>query len=237
MAGGRLLMRRLANILGLLLTLAAIAVTGKLVNALSIANHIWLVLLGVGVVAIVAAAVYRRYWGLVLLGTLGLTAAVIAAWHADARSHKLKTFAQGVQQADKVVLYEGLPHQMFETKLLKEERQTKPVQELNGYPFYQEPLALSQEDAKQLSEMLSDSSSFRFFMGEKKCGGFHPDYCVEWQRGAECYRAALCFGCHEVKVFGPGIESRNDLSPRAYEKLKRILKGYRKNRPGRPLFE
>jgi hypothetical protein len=51
-------------------------------------------------------------------------------------------FTQAVRQADKVVLYEGLPHQMFESRALEQERRTKAVQDLNGYPFYQEPLTL-----------------------------------------------------------------------------------------------
>jgi hypothetical protein len=50
---------------------------------------------------------------------------------------------------------------------------------------------------------------------------------VGWDR----YRALLCFGCREVKLFGPGLESRNDLNRAAYDELQEFLKGYRKNRP------
>jgi hypothetical protein len=120
---------------------------------------------------------------------------------------------------------------MYESQLREEERRTRAVQELHGYPFYQEPLALAGEDAKRLSEVLGASGAYRTFSGEKKCGGFHPDYAVEWQVGADRFRALICFGCHEVKLFGPELESRHDLDRAAYERLQELLKGYRKNRP------
>jgi hypothetical protein len=111
------------------------------------------------------------------------------------------------------------------------ERRSKPVQELHGYPFYQEPMPLTREGAKTLSEVLAESATYEPFSGEKLCGGFHPDYAVEWHVGADRYRALLCFGCHEVKLFGPGVESRNDLDEASYQKLWMLLMAYRKNRP------
>jgi hypothetical protein len=142
-----------------------------------------------------------------------------------------QSFTEAVPQAEKVVLYEGLPHQNYESRLLEEERRTKAVQDLNGYPFYQEPLTFIDGDAKRVSKILQDSGSYLPFSGEKKCGGFHPDYAVEWHVGAERYRALLCFGCDEVKLFGPGLKSRHDMERDAFEELQQILKGYRKNRP------
>jgi hypothetical protein len=138
---------------------------------------------------------------------------------------------KAVRQVDRVVLYEGLPHQMFESHLLKEERRNKAIQELNSNSFYQEPLPLPAEDAKQLSAVLGESATYKPFSGEKMCGGFHPDYAVEWHVGRDRHRALICFGCREVKLFGPGLESRHDLDRGAYEKLRKILKDYRKNRP------
>jgi hypothetical protein len=141
------------------------------------------------------------------------------------------TFTEAVRQADKVVLYEGLPHQLYESDSLEDERRTKPVKELNGYPFYQEPLTPTTSVAQRLSEILGDSATYQPFTGEKKCGGFHPDYVVEWHVGADRYRASLCFGCREVKLFGPGLEERHDLDKAAHKNLQELLKGYQKNRP------
>jgi hypothetical protein len=145
----------------------------------------------------------------------------------------LQAFTEAVRQADRVVLYEGLPHPMFESRLSVEERRNKAIHELNGYSFYQEPLPLTTADAERLSEILGGSGTYGLFSGEKLCGGFHPDYTVEWHVGENRYRALICFGCHEVKLFGPVLALRNDLDQRAYGKLREILQDYRKNRPGR----
>jgi hypothetical protein len=142
-----------------------------------------------------------------------------------------QAFTDAVRGAQTLVLHEGLPHQMFERDLVEEERRTKAVQDFHGYAFYEATLDLSEEDANRLTQILSDPSTFKPFSGEKKCGGFHPDYAVEWQDGDRRYWALLCFGCHEVKLFGPGIESRNDLEANAYSKLQVLLKNHRKNRP------
>lgn len=144
-----------------------------------------------------------------------------------------KILTEAVRRADRVVLYEGLPHQMFESRLFEEERRRKTIQELNGYSFYQEPLALTAKDAKRLSEVLGESATYMPFAGEKLCGGFHPDYAAEWQVGQARYRALICFGCEEVKLLGPRLDSRNDLDHAAFGKLQELLKGYRKNRPAK----
>lgn len=145
-----------------------------------------------------------------------------------------RAFTSAVASAEKMTLYEGLPHQAFESDLLESERRSKPVQELHGYWFYKEPLAPSAEDARRLTQMLSDAAAFAPFSGEKKCGGFHPDYAVEWQKGSSAYRALICFGCDEAKLFGPGIDERHDLSQSALPELEALLAKHHKNRPPSP---
>jgi hypothetical protein len=130
-------------------------------------------------------------------------------------------------------LLEGLPHQLFERDLMESERRTKPVRELDGYLFYEEPLSPSREDANRLTQVLSERETFERFSGEKLCGGFHPDYAVEWRKGSSSYRALLCFGCDEAKLFGPGIDERHDLSARGRHEIKALLAKHRKNRPAR----
>jgi hypothetical protein len=140
-------------------------------------------------------------------------------------------FAKAVRGAKSVVLHEGLPHQMEEKDSMEEERRTKAVQGIHGYVFYKATLELSDADANRLTDILSDPSTFKPFSGEKKCGGFHPDYAVEWHDGERHFWALLCFGCSEVQLFGPGIESRHDLDSNANSKLKELLKNRQKNRP------
>jgi hypothetical protein len=114
-----------------------------------------------------------------------------------------RAFAEAVRRADKVVLSEGLPHQLFEKRLLEEERWTRAVVEWGGYPFYPEPLALTARDAERLSEVLGDPEAYQPWRGERLCGGVHPDHAVEWHVGGSPNRALICLGCGEFKLPGP----------------------------------
>ncbi len=138
---------------------------------------------------------------------------------------------KNVAKANKVVLYEGLPHQFFEKNLLTEELKSKKTVRVQGFPFYTETLRLKDRDLKELTELFTDIKSFKPFSGYKKCGGFHPDYCLEWSVGKEVYHCLICFGCYEVKIFAPKAELYCDIEKEAYKKFKQILQPYRKQRP------
>src|SRR5262245_14427142 len=104
-------------------------------------------------------------------------------------------FTKAIRGAEEVRLHEGLPHPMFEADKLEAERRTKKVQEKHGYAFYEALVPMSAADATELSAILSQPTSFKEFSGEKKCGGFHPDYAAEWTRGqGRTYEALICFG-------------------------------------------
>jgi hypothetical protein len=148
---------------------------------------------------------------------------------AIAALNQIIKFTSAVASAERPTLHEGLPHQMWESALLKAERRSKPVQELHGYWFYKEPLALSDEDAGRLTRLLVDPVTLARFSGEKLCGGFHPDYAVEWQQGSSTYRALIGLGCDEAKLFGPELDVRCDL--REHDELAALLTKYIKNRP------
>jgi hypothetical protein len=134
------------------------------------------------------------------------------------------------RHADRVTLYEGLPHNFFEGYLLDEEKRTKETLDWHGFPFYSRPLPLSDADRARLLAILGDEGSFGQLGGlTKGCGGFHPDYAVEWSAGGQEYRCLICFGCSEVKIFGPGGELHCFLAAR--DPLRRLLVPYRTNRP------
>jgi hypothetical protein len=139
----------------------------------------------------------------------------------------LATFAG---EADSVVLWEGLPHQNSEAVLYHQELQKATVR-FHGWRFYAQPLELKAEDARRLTALFCGKSSFQKYRGEKKCGGFHPDWCVEWRNGHEVCRALLCFGCSEMKAFGPWAALHCDINRGAYIQFERLLEGYQKNRP------
>jgi hypothetical protein len=134
-----------------------------------------------------------------------------------------------VSRAEKLTLYEGLPHPGYEPKVVESERKTKETFDLHGYAFYREPLALTPVDAGKLKVILGDPARFAPFAGEKKCGGFHPDYAVEWAVDGQVYQCLFCFGCGEVKMYGPLGETRFDLADA--KSLRGVLMPYQKNRP------
>jgi hypothetical protein len=82
-----------------------------------------------------------------------------------------------------------------------------------------------------LKKLLGDESSFKAGFRGKKCGGFHPDYCVEWYADGQLYRCLICLGCWEVKVYGPDRELYCDMQHDVRDQLKKTLKRYRQNRP------
>ena len=136
-----------------------------------------------------------------------------------------------IRRAGEISLFEGLPHEFYEPEVLKTEKQEKPTVELGGYPFYRNPLALKEADTAELRDLIGNADSFRAFSGEKKCGGFHPDYAVQWTYGNGKGVCLLCFGCGEAKIFYEGVETRLDLNRYAMKRLKAVLEPYRKNRP------
>jgi hypothetical protein len=133
---------------------------------------------------------------------------------------------------DKIVLYEGLPHQGYEAKRFDEESK-KPTIAKGGFFFYKEPLALQEADAKALGRTLANPDTFSPFRGEKKCGGFHPDYAVVVSSKGEEFTYLICFGCGEAKIYRPDrSQTRYDLGhDSANPSLSAILKPYQKNRP------
>jgi hypothetical protein len=136
-----------------------------------------------------------------------------------------------ISGATDLVLYEGMPHPYHEPKLLAEEKASKPTRELAGHPFYREPLELASEDASFLREILADRGSIATYVGDKKCGGFHPDYAVAWTGGGAPTQALICLGCHEVLISGRNGQARYDLRQHAYDRLKSLLGRYVTNRP------
>lgn len=82
-----------------------------------------------------------------------------------------------------------------------------------------------------MKALLGDENSFRQWPGEKLCDGFHPDYLAEWRASAASYQILICFGCGEVKAFGPDRSLRCDIERGKERELDGVLKKYRKNRP------
>lgn len=142
----------------------------------------------------------------------------------------LKSCVTAAAAANTVLLLEGLPHQEAEKELLAEELKSKKTIRLHRFPFYDERLDLTNEDSDALQSLLADAKSFQEFQG-KFCGGFHPDYAVQFKVGREQWNVLICLGCHEVQFLGPKVVLHCDLTDDAFEQLSKTLERYHKNRP------
>ena len=92
---------------------------------------------------------------------------------------------------------------------------------------------MSLPDLAQLVQWFADESSFRKWIGEKKCGGFHPDYAVVATGDDGEYTMLMCFGCHEILIIGPRSSMRCDMNGDTNKPIETMLKEYRVNRPKR----
>jgi hypothetical protein len=159
----------------------------------------------------------------------------------DTNYDNYKPLAEAVKKADKVVVYEGLPHPLSEKATFEAEknkanvvrpRKDKVKVEADAHPFYGPPREVREADAKALTALVTNPDVVKPFGGNKRCGGFHPDYAVEWRAGGEAYYVEVCYGCREVKVYGPKQSLYADLSPKGLDEFKKVLAGYQKDRPG-----
>ena len=139
--------------------------------------------------------------------------------------------SQSIRQAARITLYEGLPHPMYEEAVLVAEKKAKPTVDSHGFPFYRETLDLKGADEAELRKLLGDARTYTPYGGEKKCGGFHPDYAVGWSIAGKEYISLICFGCGEIRAYGPGGAAEFDLDGEARNRLKHLLTPYVKNRP------
>lgn len=127
----------------------------------------------------------------------------------------------------------GLPHQTTERALFEKEIKRGDVAEIGNYPFYTPGVLAT--NAAELKKILSDPRTIEPHQGSKRCGGFHPDYCVTWKTEGKACHALVCFGCGEI-IFHDGKTSFTyDSSDEAEGRLKKLLSAYAKKRPSAPV--
>lgn len=134
--------------------------------------------------------------------------------------------AAAAGKAKGAILFEGFPHPVFEAALFKKEKETRNQFRHQGFIFYQSRPRLRGNDGEALRKVFAEPKNFAAWRGEKKCGGFHPDFMVQWKVGDDIYRVQVCFGCSEIKAFGPKGAVRLDMTPAAKKSLEATLKRY-----------
>lgn len=139
-------------------------------------------------------------------------------------------FTSSFVQTDAFVLYEGLPHPVRQELYQQELREKKTVH-LERFAFYAETQTPRQADFERLRRLAADYRSYLSYGGPKFCGGFHPDWAIEWKADDQVYRLFLCFGCHEGHFVGPHGDLWVDLQESTLESFARSLSAYGKNNP------
>jgi hypothetical protein len=125
-------------------------------------------------------------------------------------------FATSAREAPTLTVYQGVPR-------APDSPAEGPTLTIAGQSLFRPPKTLQGDEARALAEALANDANYDHHQSGKKCGGFHADWAVEWQRGGETVRALLCFGCGEAKWLSRDGERMNDLTPSGEKRLQALL--------------
>ncbi len=159
--------------------------------------------------------------------TVGLLS-LVSCTSAEKKRTQILSFIAAAQPAQ---ILEGLPHPMWERSLFQREKATAAISSIEGFPFYVGAHSISDPNARQIHLAFTKEDSIREFSGEKKCGGFHPDYCLKFTRDGKEVDALVCFGCSEIIFSGSLGYLRVDANSGLIDRLKALLAEYRTKRP------
>jgi hypothetical protein len=172
--------------------------------------------------------------GVVCLAVLGASLAVVHGDVADGLERNFdnwKGLAAGIASANKAALFEGTPHPFEEKDHYDAEMRTRKFKLFFDIMFYPDPTPLSAEINDKIKKVLLREGTLIQYTGDKKCGGFHADWCLEWRGDEGVTRCMLCFGCDEARVFGPKSSLQCDIHPKAAPELRAILTPFREHAP------
>jgi hypothetical protein len=132
-----------------------------------------------------------------------------------------------IEGAERISVFEGMPHQNFESELLKNERDKIEETMIGGFPFYPLHQDLREKDEPPLRKLLLNDHSLSPFLYLKMCGGFHPDYAIRFTKGGEHCDILLCFGCGDGMILHHG----KVIHCHIHGGWEDLLAGYAKHRP------
>ncbi len=129
------------------------------------------------------------------------------------------------------VIYEGWPQGPKGKGHLSAE-QKKALVMIDGEPFYPTAQTMAPEWAERLRTTVF--AAVREWSGIKLCGGFHADFLLKWDGEAGEVDAMICFGCQEIRLFGPTGELYGNLTNDGAKELRELLAPFwkRKNAVG-----
>ncbi len=137
-----------------------------------------------------------------------------------------------VSSAKSLVVFEGLPHQTWDSELLATELKRKDIKKIWDYSFYTP--SVDAKNADDLRKLLSSAASIAVRSGGVKlCGGYHPDYSISWQADEVTYYALICFGCDEIVFYDGKTSLIYDLKGATSKRYQELLAVYEAKRPKR----
>jgi hypothetical protein len=140
-----------------------------------------------------------------------------------------------IEQTETVVVYEGLPHPMFEAPLFFREAQRDDVTWFHDIPFYSAPRALEPNDRDAVMEFLKSPfprPDYDEGPVMKMCGGFHPDFCVMFSGRSGRIGVMICFTCADMIAFSDEAYWLQMLDKKpGRDELKKVLFRYARLRP------
>ncbi len=178
------------------------------------------------VVLVVLAPVYTRAAG---------------EFRPDADGLHYADVVQAASGADEVRVFEGMPRAAPKVARGADAPKPSPTPpgeinfvdkislEIGGYAFYALPVTLTAAELGEIGDaVMKTKSNFNPWSGVKFCGGFHPDFVIEWRaHGAILAQALLCFSCGEA-IFRVGDRKELvDQSPAGAKYFKAFLLPHR----------
>ena len=131
-------------------------------------------------------------------------------------------FSWGLKDAKRVVVYYGTPRKWGKTTKLAE-----ATVEIDDFEFYAKSVTLSPDLAEKVTALVLNPLSFSEYRGLKLCGGFHPDFCIEWQFEEEGQRwhsrAFACLGCDEWRLIDSSSAVHTDMPKETADELLRLI--------------
>lgn len=170
---------------------------------------------------------------LVICGLAGFVMMVPESIPESKFRSEVSPLLQRISNSSSMTIYEGLPHQFYEPVALEKELKEQKTITIHEYPFYAEAVIASKDCEKKLRELSCNAGTFTRWQGAKACGGFHPDWLLEFKDGPELYYLQICFGCQEARLFNAAGQIDCDLSERSLRQFTTLLQPLHKNRPQR----
>lgn len=148
-------------------------------------------------------------------------------------TQNIELLVAGIAKANSVILYEGMNRQLSESESIDRGILYKKPMILHGFAFYETPISVVDADAATLFALCGTAQTFSRYTGPKFCGGFHPDWCVEFIAGQDVYQVLVCFGCREARLYGPTNEVFSDLKKETFNAFLDVLEPLHKELPMR----